>query len=123
MIELTIWPPSVGSPSTRITLRPSLAASSAAEMPALPAPTTQMSALTSCGDLLSRRTVRVSVATASAIFTPQKTPRPRRRDRRKIEHDPEKGRPVFGKDHAPANVLARMDFRAGLNAVAHPPGS
>src|SRR4051812_18089909 len=74
MIELTIWPPKVGKPSTSTTLRPSLAASRAAEMPALPAPTTQMSALTSCGDLLSRRTVLVSVATASAISTPHKTP-------------------------------------------------
>ena len=44
MIELTAWPPSIGSPSTSATLRPRRAASSAAEMPAIPAPSTQMSA-------------------------------------------------------------------------------
>ncbi len=47
MIELTIWPPSVGRPSISATRRPSLAASSAAEIPAEPAPTTQISTLTS----------------------------------------------------------------------------
>ena len=46
MIELTAWPPSTGRPSTSITLRPIRAAVSAAEVPAMPAPTTQTSALT-----------------------------------------------------------------------------
>ena len=62
MIELTAWPPSAGSPSTRTTWRPSRAASSAAETPAMPAPSTQMSA-DSCwvAPLAARRTTRVAV--------------------------------------------------------------
>src|SRR5262245_25099374 len=44
MIEPIAWPPSEGAPSTSTTLRPSFAASSAAETPEIPAPSTQMSA-------------------------------------------------------------------------------
>src|SRR6202008_1206956 len=40
MMELTAWPPRLGWPSTRITFRPRRAASSAAEIPEIPAPTT-----------------------------------------------------------------------------------
>ncbi len=43
MIEFTAWPPNAGKPSTSATLRPSRAASSAADRPAMPAPTTQIS--------------------------------------------------------------------------------
>ena len=46
MIEPIAWPPSAGAASTMTTRRPSRAASSAAETPAIPAPTTQMSAVT-----------------------------------------------------------------------------
>ena len=46
MMELTAWPPSAGRPSTSATLRPRRAASSAAETPAMPAPSTQISAPT-----------------------------------------------------------------------------
>src|SRR5262245_50755402 len=63
MMELTACPPSAGSESTSATLRPRRAASSAAETPAMPAPSTQMSAdtlraLAPAG----RRTIRVAVA-------------------------------------------------------------
>src|SRR5579863_9807546 len=43
MMELTAWPPRLGWLSTRITFRPIRAASSAAEIPEIPAPTTQTS--------------------------------------------------------------------------------
>ena len=46
--EWTIWPPMSGSESTRTTLRRSRADSIAADEPAIPAPTTHTSALTSC---------------------------------------------------------------------------
>ena len=46
MIEPTAWPPSAGAASTMTTRRPSCAASSAADTPDMPAPTTQMSAST-----------------------------------------------------------------------------
>src|SRR6266508_3979005 len=45
--ELTIWPPMTGSASTRTTARPRRADSSAADSPAIPAPTTHTSAPTS----------------------------------------------------------------------------
>src|SRR5260370_13399490 len=62
MIELTACPPSAGSPSTSATLRPSRAASSAADTPAMPAPSTQMSADTCRGVArCGRRTIRVAV--------------------------------------------------------------
>src|SRR5690349_431883 len=68
MIELTAWPPSAGRPSMRTTLRPSFAASIAAETPAMPAPTTQMSASTSrSGPWLVRRTMRVPAETPEAL--------------------------------------------------------
>ena len=60
MIEPIAWPPSAGAASTRTTFRPQRAASSAAETPAIPAPTTQMSAVmvvaAACG---GRRMTRV----------------------------------------------------------------
>ena len=60
MIEPTAWPPSAGAPSTSTTVRPSLAASSAADTPAMPAPNTQMSAVTVCTWWRAgRRTMRV----------------------------------------------------------------
>src|SRR6266849_10863230 len=43
MMELTAWPPRLDWPSTRMILRPRRAASSAAEIPEIPAPTTQIS--------------------------------------------------------------------------------
>jgi hypothetical protein len=46
MMEFTAWPPSTGKPSTSTTFRPARAAVSAAEVPAMPAPTTQTSAAT-----------------------------------------------------------------------------
>ncbi len=62
MIELTAWPPSAGSPSSSATLRPRRAASSAAETPAMPAPSTQISAETCRGaPPAGRRTMRVAV--------------------------------------------------------------
>ena len=48
--ECTIWPPISGSESTSTTERPSRADSIAAEHPAIPAPTTQTSAVISCTD-------------------------------------------------------------------------
>src|SRR6478672_8204071 len=61
MMELTAWPPSAGRASTRATLRPRRAASSAAETPAMPAPSTQISADTRTGAApAGRRTMRVA---------------------------------------------------------------
>src|SRR5262245_45972034 len=63
MIELTSCPPSAGSASTSATLRPRRAASSAAETPAMPAPSTQISADTCRADApAARRTILVAVA-------------------------------------------------------------
>src|SRR5262249_34245831 len=62
MIEPIACPPSAGAPSTRTTLRPSRAASSAAETPEIPAPSTQMSAATFLtARLAGRRTLRVAM--------------------------------------------------------------
>ena len=62
MIEPMAWPPSDGAPSTSTTLRPSLAASSAAETPEMPAPRTQMSASTVLtARPAGRRMVRVGI--------------------------------------------------------------
>src|SRR5215510_1809672 len=62
MMELTACPPSAGSESTSATLRPRRAASSAAETPAMPAPSTQISADTCrCAPPAGRRTIRVAV--------------------------------------------------------------
>ncbi len=53
------WPPSDGAASTITTRRPRRAASSAADTPAMPAPTTQMSAVTRRGrEDGGRRTIR-----------------------------------------------------------------
>src|ERR1700684_4507630 len=61
MIELTAWPPSVGNPSTRMTLRPARAASIAAEIPDAPEPTTHKSQpRSSIGGCSARDTMRVS---------------------------------------------------------------
>src|SRR6476661_8259381 len=60
MIDPIACPPRAGALSTMTTLRPSLAASRAAETPVIPAPTTQISATTffvAATD--ERRTVRV----------------------------------------------------------------
>ena len=60
MIDPIACPPRAGALSTMTTLRPSLAASRAAEIPEIPAPTTQISATTVfvvAAD--ERRTVRV----------------------------------------------------------------
>ncbi len=66
MIELTACPPNAGRASTSATLRPSRAASSAAETPAMPAPSTQIST-SSAGKRWPRvlRTTRVAVRTAA----------------------------------------------------------
>src|SRR5262245_42320244 len=62
MIELTACPPSAGNESTSATLRPRRAASSAAETPEMPAPSTQISADTCCGvPPAGRRTILVAV--------------------------------------------------------------
>src|SRR5215470_7046221 len=62
MIELTACPPSAGSASTSATRRLRRAASSAAETPAMPAPSTQMSAASRRGvEPAGRRTIRVAV--------------------------------------------------------------
>src|SRR5438132_3952332 len=67
-MELTACPPSAGSASTRATLRPRREASRAAEIPAMPAPSTQMSAPTCCGAACcALRTTRVVVETSALI--------------------------------------------------------
>src|SRR5436189_641530 len=67
MMELTAWPPSAGSPSTIATRRPNRAACSAAAVPAMPAPTTQMSTATSRAvERVGRRTMRVAVVGSAA---------------------------------------------------------
>src|SRR5690606_23445867 len=68
VIELTACPPSSGWLATRTTVRPSLAACSAADTPAIPAPTTQMSASSlRGGSSCSRRTMVVRVVYVSAM--------------------------------------------------------
>jgi hypothetical protein len=62
-IDPIAWPPSDGAASTMTTRRPSRAASSAADTPAMPEPTTQMSALITRGlEDDGRRTVRAVVS-------------------------------------------------------------
>src|SRR5688572_6312939 len=62
MIEFTACPPSAGKPSTSSTFLPSAAASSAAEMPEIPAPSTQISAAASQEFVLDLRTVRMGIS-------------------------------------------------------------
>src|SRR5690606_18754802 len=61
MMEFTACPPNAGKLSARMTLRPRAAASSAAETPAIPAPTTQMSAVTAWAPRPPLCTIRVAV--------------------------------------------------------------
>ena len=71
MIELTAWPPRVGRPSTRITLRPARAASIAADTPEAPDPTTQMSQpRSSTGAAAPRETMRVSGSNGRSSMKP-----------------------------------------------------
>jgi hypothetical protein len=63
MIDPIAWPPSAGAASTMTALRPSLAASSAAATPEMPAPTTQMShEMVVRSRAAGRRTDRVEIA-------------------------------------------------------------
>src|SRR5687768_9876764 len=71
MMEFTAWPPSAGRPSTSTTFLPSAAASSAAEMPEMPAPTTQISAAASQEFCLDLRTVRMGISFSYLSATPQ----------------------------------------------------
>src|SRR5579862_5607211 len=62
MIEPIAWPPSAAAPSIITTLRPSLAASSAADTPEIPAPSTHRSAVMVVGTRSpARRMVRVGI--------------------------------------------------------------
>src|SRR5262245_50915864 len=68
MIEPTAWPPSAGAASTITTRRPRRAASSAADTPAMPAPTTQMSAeMVDGSPRAERRSVRVFMVTTRHV--------------------------------------------------------